>query len=174
VKKFDINSEYQVDVSDLAYLAGLTERRIQQLEVESIVTRLEHGKYDLVESIRAILEHTRQSSRGSVASEAERNERTKLTREKRLIAEMNREELAGNLVQVEIQRKNLFEVGREVKNNLETIPDRVAGVLAGETDKGKCYTILAAEIRAALENLIEKLHSTLVEDPRAHVTIETD
>ena len=174
MKKFDINAEYQVDVSDLAYLAGLTERRIQQLEVEGVVIKLAHGKYDLIECVRAIVEHTRASSRGSVASEAEKNERTRLTREKRKIAEMNRRELAGDLVRVEVQRRNLYEVGREVKNNLETMPDRLAGLLAGENDKGACYSIMAAEIRTTLESLVEKLAGTLVEDPRAYVEIEQD
>lgn len=174
MKKFDINAEYQIPVADLAYLVALTERRIQQLEVESVVTRVEHGRYDLVESVRAIVEYARSSSRGSVASEAERNERTGLTREKRSIAKMNRLELEGRLVRVEVQNNNLMTLGREIRNNLETIPDRIAALAAAENDKAKVYNMLAAEIRESLDQLVEKLSETLVEDPRAYVDAESD
>jgi len=174
VNKFDINAEYQVDVADLAYLAGLTERRIQQLEAESIVSKIEHGKYDLVESIRAVVEYTRSTVRGTVASEAEKKERTRLTREKRLVAQMNREELAGQLVRVEVMRKHLFQLGREIKNNIETISDRVSPLVAGESDRAKVTAILDTEHRTALEGLTEKLAACLVEDPRVYVNADID
>lgn len=169
MKKFSIDNVYQVDVEDLAYLVDLTPRRVQQLEVEKVIDKLEHGVYDLVECVRAIVAHRVRSASGSAASEGEKKARTRLTEAKADIAELNRRELAGELVRVEVQRRNLYAVGREVRNNLETIPDRLAGVLAGETDKSKVHQVLAGEIRAALEQLVEKLTATLVEDPRAYV-----
>ncbi|MGI9202655.1 MAG: hypothetical protein ACR2Q3_01525, partial [Woeseiaceae bacterium] len=169
MKKFSIETEYQVDVEDLAYLVNLTPRRVQQLEVEGVIEKLEHGKYDLIECVRSIIDARLRSASGSVASEAEKTQRTRLTKAKADIAELNRRELAGDLVRVDVQRRNLDQLAREVRSNLETIPDRNAGILAGETDKGKTHQILANEIRQALEDIGEKLLTCLVEDPHAYV-----
>lgn len=169
MKKFSIDNVYQVDVEDLAYLVNLTPRRVQQLEVEGEIEKLQHGKYDLIECVRSIVDARVRKASGSVASEAEKKQRTRLTKNKADIAELNHRELAGQLVRVEVQRRNLDQLAREIRSNLETIPDRNAGILAGETDKSKVHQLLAAEIRQALESLVDKLTSTLVEDPRAYV-----
>ena len=172
MKKFSTEHVYQVDVEDLAYLVGLTARRVQQLEVEGVIEKLEHGKYDLIECTRAIVDARVRKASGSAASEAEKKQRTRLTRAKADIAELNRRELAGELVRVDVQRRNLDQLAREVRSNLETIPDRNAGILAGETDRGKVHQLLAGEIRQALEQLREKLIACLVEDPHAYVELE--
>lgn len=169
MKKFSTEHVYQVDVEDLAYLVNLTPRRVQQLEVEGEIEKLEHGKYDLVECVRAIVDARVRKAQGSAASEREKKERTRLTKHRADIAELNHRELAGELFRKNVQRRNLDQLAREIKSNLETIPDRNAGILAGETDRGRVHQILTAEIRQALENLIERLNATMVEDPHAYV-----
>lgn len=158
--KLDTNQEYRATVSDLAYTLGLTERRIQQLESEGIVNQLERGAYDLIESVRAYCEFIRQESRGSVASKEERAERTKLTRAKRRLQELRTGELEGKLVRTEYLEKQDFEIAMILADTLQTIPDRIAPLLAAEQDANACYKLLDAELVAARENCVKKMEQS--------------
>lgn len=162
-KKFDIDRQYDISVVDLASLVGLSERRIQQLERDSTVVRLEHGNYDLVESVRAYCDFLRHSERGSVASKDEQLERTKLTRAKRKLAELTLDETAGALVRVETLHKHHAGLASILKNNLMTIPDRVEAVLAAESDPDKCRLILQGQIREALDDVLGEMDNLRVD-----------
>jgi len=155
--QLDINQEYRATVSDLAYLLGLTERRIQQLESDGIVTRLEHGNYDVIESVRAYSEFVRQESRGTVASKEEKDERTKLIRAKRRMQELKTGELEGKLVRTEYLERQDFEIASILSETLQAIPDRIAPLLAAEVDANKCYRLLEGELINARNDCVEKM-----------------
>lgn len=60
---------------------------------------------------------------------------------------------AGSLVDVEAMKKMNFELGAGIKDKLLSIPDRVSGLLAVETDQLRIKEILTKEITVALEGL---------------------
>jgi predicted oxidoreductase len=49
--------------------------------------------------------------------------------------------------------KDAFRIARIVRDTLMRLPDRLAGVLASETNQNKIHAILTTEIRQALEAL---------------------
>ena len=53
--------------------------------------------------------------------------------------------------------KYLFESGRQIRDALLGIPDRLAGIMAAETDQHKCHVQMTQEIRRALESLSTEL-----------------
>ncbi len=61
----------------------------------------------------------------------------------------------GKVVLADTVNKRAFEVGRRVREQLFTIPNRIAGVLAAETDQEKVYQVLMGELQQALEALTE-------------------
>jgi len=49
--------------------------------------------------------------------------------------------------------KDAFRIARIVRDTLMRLPDRLAGVLASETDQNKIHAMLTTELRQALETL---------------------
>lgn len=171
---FDINGEYAITVADLAYLIGVTERRIQQLERDGHILKLEHGQYDLVESVRGYTEFTRHADKGSAASQEEQKERVKLTRAKRRTAELNLAEQAGNLARVDILKQHLFNLAAILNNNLMTMPDRIESILAAETDPDKCREILLVQVRESLDNILRDLENFKVKSSAVDVDLPVE
>lgn len=69
------------------------------------------------------------------------------------IAKLDYEQRAGKLIPKDELRLKLAKMHLAVRDNLRTIPDRVAPVLAAETDQAKIHAILIKEIGLALEGL---------------------
>jgi phage terminase Nu1 subunit (DNA packaging protein) len=77
---------------------------------------------------------------------------------RRTAALAQREELRNaqtekRLVSREAVERAWFTQGRQVRDALENIPARLAGLLAAEKNQDKCFALLQKEIRQALEGL---------------------
>lgn len=60
---------------------------------------------------------------------------------------------AGELIEVSTVEKTVFEKGRQTRDALLSLADRLAGILAPITDQAKVHEILLKEIHQALEAL---------------------
>lgn len=69
------------------------------------------------------------------------------------IAKLEYEQRLGKLVPKDELRLKLAKLHLAVRDNLRTIPDRIAPVLAAETDQAKIHAMLLKEIGRALEGL---------------------
>lgn len=65
------------------------------------------------------------------------------------LAELNYRQRSGELVPAEDVRRSAFDVGRRLRSQLLTIPDRVAAQLAGLHDPMAVHRVLRAEILKA-------------------------
>lgn len=68
-------------------------------------------------------------------------------------ARLEYEEKIGKLVDVAKVEKEAFRIGRLVRDAVLTVPDRLAGLLAAETDQHKVHTMMMKELTRALEEL---------------------
>lgn len=71
------------------------------------------------------------------------------------LAKIEYEERTGKLVpkdEVQIAAFNKF---RQFRDHMLNIPDRVAAVVAAETEAAKCYEVLATEVRRALNEFAD-------------------
>ncbi len=59
----------------------------------------------------------------------------------------------GKLLPIDSVRNAMFAKGRLIRDSLLNIPNRIASVLADETDAGKIHDILLDEIRIVLKEL---------------------
>jgi phage terminase Nu1 subunit (DNA packaging protein) len=69
------------------------------------------------------------------------------------LAELELEQREGKLVEADVVQRESFKAARQVRDALLNLPDRVAGVLAAETNQFKVHQMLTKEIRRALEDL---------------------
>ena len=73
------------------------------------------------------------------------------------LAELELKERRGELVKKADVEREAFAVQRALRDRLTGIPDRIAPMLAAETDVAKCHEIVASEIRAALREIVQEL-----------------
>jgi len=66
------------------------------------------------------------------------------------LAKIDYEERVGKLVSKDEVQVAAFNKFRQFRDHMLNIPDRVAAMVAAESDAAKCYEILAIEIRRAL------------------------
>ncbi len=98
-------------------------------------------------------------------------ETTKLTRArlaltvmKAKLADLQFKQLAGELLpKAEIQSAT-FNAFRQIRDRMLNIPDRVATMVAAESDAVKCYEILSAEIRLALQQFADSAQKGVSDD----------
>lgn len=64
---------------------------------------------------------------------------------------------AGELIEVDLINKQGFEAGRLIKDQLLGIPDRIAPLVAVESDSFACKQLMIKEIEHVLHGLSEKL-----------------
>ena len=62
----------------------------------------------------------------------------------------------GALVEKSKVEAQAFRTGRKVRNSLLGLPDRLAGVLASESDQRKTHALLTKEIHQTLEALCQR------------------
>ena len=70
--------------------------------------------------------------------------------------ELRNQEKQGKLVSRDAAEKEWFKRAREVRDALENIPTRIAGLVAAEKNQEKCFAIIQQEIRQVLETLTKK------------------
>jgi phage terminase Nu1 subunit (DNA packaging protein) len=78
---------------------------------------------------------------------------TEHTEYKAALAQLDYEEKCGRLVSVDAIEKEAARIGKAVRDKMLTIPKRLAGDLAAETDQHRIMILLTDEIHRALESL---------------------
>jgi len=71
------------------------------------------------------------------------------------LAKLEYEEKVGQLVSKDEVQVAAFNKFRQYRDAMLNIPDRLAAMLAAETDAAKCYEILSSEIRKALNEFAD-------------------
>lgn len=142
-------NEFLVPRSDLAYTLSLSETRVAELLKNGTLPKpLARGKFELTGSVRAYLTFLRSQTKGTLAEEKTRWTRAKADKE-----ELALRVRAKELIEVVTVEKVVFEKGRQTRDALLSLPDRLAGILAAETDRAKVHATLTKEIHQALEAL---------------------
>jgi phage terminase Nu1 subunit (DNA packaging protein) len=67
--------------------------------------------------------------------------------------ELRNKKLQGELISKELVEREWFKLSRQVRDGLENIASRIAGLVAAERKQDKCFEIIDREIRQALEGL---------------------
>jgi len=113
-----------------------------------------NGLLNVIDVIRKVYRHQRRLLEGT-GSQALTDERVRLTRAQRELAELDLQHKKGQLLDAEEVKKAAFEKARVVSEAFENIPARIGAILAAETDEFKICHILKVELDKTREELIK-------------------
>lgn len=153
-----------ITLKDLSEFLMITDRRIQQLKDANVIVKIERGQYDFVQSTQDYINFLRERAFGGVANTDQHGEKTRLITAQANIAEMNDAELRGDLVRVDEIRRSIFTAARGVRNSLQTVADRLAVPMAGESDHHEIHDMIEGEINQILHDM-ENEFALLVSEP---------
>ena len=94
------------------------------------------------------MQYSRSHTKGTLAEE-----KTRLTKAKADREELNLAVRSKELIEVATVEKVVFEKARQIRDALQSIPDRIAGIVSAEGDQAKNHATLSREIQQALEAL---------------------
>jgi phage terminase Nu1 subunit (DNA packaging protein) len=143
---------------------------VQQLEKRGVVKSLAHGVYDLTVSIRTYIQFVKDNARGVESSKEEKEQRIRLTAAKANLAELSHGELIGELLRASVVRRQDFQLGRILRNNLESIPDRISAIVAAESSADIVHDLISREIRDSQDQVIEAMNLAEVDDAALDIT----
>lgn len=135
---------------ELAAVLGLTPMRITQLVQEGVLPKpVRAHQHEPKAAVAAYLKHVQQTK---TSGEREREETEKL-RLGNAMTRLKLDRASGELMSRDAVNQAWFAAGRQVRDTLENLPDRLAGPLAAETDQAAVYLLLKNEFHQLLEML---------------------
>ena len=150
-----VNGKWQVDVEKA--------NRARELHLNKVAIagahatkRKYHGDFEPEPKSKATLEQKKQTIETAGIQVLPLHEAQAL--DKYYSAALKKIELElkqGEVVLVDEVKRAQFEIFRQLRDQLLNIPNRVAAILAAETDKQQCEAIVDTEIRQTLENAIK-------------------
>ncbi len=76
------------------------------------------------------------------------------------LSQLEYEEKAGKLIEVEKVKSDAFSTARLVRDSVMNVPERIASLLAAESDPHKCFMMLKEELNVALRSLVTDMVGT--------------
>ena len=147
-----------VNSKTLSELLSVSSRTVRDLADKGVLEKQGHGKYDVKASVPAYIKYKIDLAIESFAKGdidyAEARRRKELAQAQ--LAELDLSEKEGELIKVETVENEAFIAGKKVKDGLSNIPDRIAPLLAAESDKNEIYRMLNSEINQVLEGLVDE------------------
>lgn len=122
------------DLQTIAKLLDLTPRRVQQLASDGYIPRASRGKYKLVPAVQGYIRYLRACANSEATSADYERERARLTKMKADAAELENARLAGKLVDVDAVIDGVQQANARVRNQLLSLPQRLAPEAAPETN----------------------------------------
>jgi hypothetical protein len=78
--------------------------------------------------------------------------------------------LIGELLRASVVRRQDFQLGRILRNNLESIPDRISAIVAAESSADLVHDLISREIRDSQDQVIEAMELETVDDAALDIT----
>ena len=144
---------------------GMSHTAVQKAIASGRISTLPNGMIDSDVADREWIENTEIRPRGSShrrpddddAFGAAQYTKARAVREhyQARLAKLEYEEKVGSLISKDEVQVATFNQFRQYRDGMLNLPDRVAAMLAAESDAAKCYEILATEIRKALNEFAD-------------------
>ena len=143
-----------ISVDVLARLFELSPRRIQQLADDGIIPRVERGRYELVGAVRGYVKHLREKAfGGDLGPDTYGTQRARLTKARADMAEMERQQLAAELIPADDVEAAWSAVTLALRARLLSIPTKAVPRLLAAKDAVQISEVLRDQISEALDEL---------------------
>ena len=138
----------------IARLLDLTPRRVQQLSNEGIIPKASRGRYELVPAVQGYVKYWRELSLRSDGSGDDYNaHRTRLTKVKADMAEMEHDQMSNSLIPANDVRDAWDTMASNMRARLLGIPTKMAARVFAADDVNDAKKILKESINEALQEL---------------------
>jgi len=162
----------------LAELFGLAIPNISQLTTSGILDANVPGRNNLLLSAHKYIKHLRSKADGrSKGGSGEfADEKARLTKAQADKAEMEAEEMSGEIVRKDEVVQEWQGILMDMKAKLLSMPSKAATLVADEENPAVCQQILDKMVREALQELSGYVgkRPTVTSDDRSEATTETD
>lgn len=149
-------SDGTIDVHALAKLLNLDIRRIQQLAAEGHVFKAERGRYHLARSINGYCKFMQKANGGSDQDpNSFSTQRTRLTRARADLIEMEREERSGMLIPADQVEEAWIKITSVIRARMLAMPAKLAPRMAAAKSSAEAREILDGEFTNALVEIAE-------------------
>ena len=138
------------NITAIAKLLRLTERRVQQLAKDDIIPKAERGKYDLISSVHGYIDFLKAKAGGDFTAEDVIKNKNKLMKAKAEIAEIEKMKATGELIPKQEVKNTWLELINKVKQKLLTIPNKVAPIIVSIKNTNEIKLILQDKLYEAL------------------------
>ena len=138
------------NITAIAKLLKLTERRVQQLAKDDIIPKAERGKYDLISSVHGYIDFLKAKAGGDFTAEDVIKNKNKLMKAKAEIAEIEKMKATGELIPKEEVKSTWLELINKVKQKLLSIPNKIAPIIVAIKNTNEIKLILQDKIYEAL------------------------
>lgn len=148
-----------LNTEQAAALLGLSPQRLRELTRAGKVPKAGHGRYDPFQLVPAYVASLREAAAGR-ASEREGldlvQERAALAKAQREKLEREAAEAARELIRATEVRATWFRLARGARDALLHMPDRIAPILASETDAAEVHALLLAEVERVCHRIAQE------------------
>ena len=138
------------NITAIAKLLKLTERRVQQLAKDDIIPKAERGKYDLISSVHGYIDFLKAKAGGDFTAEDVIKNKNKLMKAKAEIAVIEKQKATGELIPKEEVKRTWLELVQKVKQKLLSIPNKVAPFVVTVKSINEIKLILQDKLYEAL------------------------
>jgi phage terminase Nu1 subunit (DNA packaging protein) len=147
-------SNSTVPLATIAKLLDLTERRVNQLAKDGVLPKAARGRYELVPVVRAYISYLRDRAVNSdVGPDDYAAQRTRLTKAKADMAEMEKEQMANSLIPASDVGDAWETMVSNMRAKMLSIPTKVATSVFVAEDVSETKRIIKEQINESLAEL---------------------
>ncbi|GAV24795.1 hypothetical protein ciss_07280 [Carboxydothermus islandicus] len=163
-----------VSTSELAEILGVTDRRIRQLEKAGVISKIERGKFDLVQAVQQYIGWIKSQYAESDEELDLKKEKTLLTRAHRQKVELELQIMRGELHRSEDVRRVMNDMLGAFRARCLAIPSKVAPKIQGKTDLAIIQDLIKKEVYEALSELSDYDPEVFYRQSKDKLVLEED
>ena len=159
--------EQTVPIGSLGSVLNLSERRVQQLVKEGVLSKEERGRYPFMTNVKGYVMYLQARVDGNNKGIIDLDEaRKRKLQAEAMMAELELERTQENTISVADHGEFVGKLGDTLKGRLMVLPSKLAPALALETKQGLCKQIVEDEIRSALKEVSRVISDDELRTPK--------
>ncbi len=159
--------EQTVPIGSLGSVLNLSERRVQQLVKEGVLSKEERGRYPFMTNVKGYVMYLQARVDGNNKGIIDLDEaRKRKLQAEAMMAELELERTQENTISVADHGEFVGKLGDTIKGRLMVLPSKLAPALALETKQGLCKQIVEDEIRSALKEVSRVISDNELRTPK--------
>jgi phage terminase Nu1 subunit (DNA packaging protein) len=146
-----------VTIDELCKICDVSKGRISQLITAGVIPKQERNRYEVVPVVNAYVRFLRERTiKGDTSDSGDySSHRTRLTKAKADLAEMEREQLASDLIPANDARHAWSGMVANARTRLIAIPSKIAPLVVSAESINEAQDIIKNEIYEALQELAD-------------------